>query len=162
MTPCSRGGWRRAADERLVSPVVVLFVDTRSSAQAGCAKPGLQSKHNQDYNGRITGTTMDAIRVGWGGPGRAGAGRGAGGRGRAGAGRAGGRGCGRGVGRDAGAGAGGRGRGGAGGLSGPDPVLHPDRGRMLLLKNRDYIGHCLDQLQIACCCLQPGVGVVPT
>ena len=53
--------------------MVVWFVDTRSSAQAGSAKPGLQSPHNRDYNRRITGTTIDAIRVGWGGPGRAGA-----------------------------------------------------------------------------------------
>ncbi len=69
-------------------------------------------------------------------------------------------GCGRGVGRGACAGAG----AGAGGLSGPNPALHPDRGRMLLLKNWDYIGHCIDQLQIAFCDLQPGVllGVVPT
>ena len=56
--------------------MVVRFVDTRSSAQAGSAKPGLQSTHNRDYNRRITGTTIDAIRVGWGGPGRAGVGRG--------------------------------------------------------------------------------------
>ena len=62
--------------------MVVRFVDTLSSAQAGSAKPGLQSTHNRDYNRRITGTTIDAIRVGWGGPGRAGAR----GRGRAGAG----------------------------------------------------------------------------
>ncbi len=111
---------------------------------------------------RKTGTTIDAIRVGWGGPGWAGSGErarvGQGGPGRGsgrGRGGAGGRGCGRGVGRGAGA------SGGAGGLSGPDPVLHPDRGRMLLLKYRDYIGHCIDQLQIACCRLQPGVGVAP-
>ena len=89
-----------------MSPVVVRFVDTRSSAQAGCAKPGLQSTHNQDYNRRITGTTIDAIRVGWGGPGRAGArARGRAGAGRGGPGRAGGPGW-AGVGRGAGAGAG--------------------------------------------------------
>ncbi len=113
-----------------MSPVVVRFVDTQSSAQAGCAKPGLQSTHNRDYNRRITGTTIDGGpgRERGGGPGRAGAGAGA----------------------------------GAGGLSGPDPVLHPDQGRMLLLKNRDYNRHCIDQLKIACCGLQPGVGVVPT
>ena len=58
--------------------MLVRFVDTGSSAQAGSAKPGLQSTHNRDYNRRITGTTIDAIRVGWGGPGRAGVGRGAG------------------------------------------------------------------------------------
>ena len=61
--------------------MVVRFVDTLSSAQAGSAKPGLQSTHNRDYNRHITGTTIDAIRVGWGGPGRAGAGRGGPGRG---------------------------------------------------------------------------------
>ncbi len=132
--------------------MVAQFVDTRLSSQAGSTKPGLQSTYNRDYNQRITGTTIDAIRAGWNGPGWAGVGRG----GRAGAGR-GGPGW-AGVGRGAGAGAG----AGAGLLSCPDPMLHPDRGRMLLLKNRDYIGHCIDQLQIACCSLQPGVGVVPT
>ncbi len=69
----------------LVSPVVVRFVDTRSSAQAGCAKPGLQSTHNRDYNRRHPGG------LGRAGVGRGGQGRGSGlaGPGRAGPGRAG-------------------------------------------------------------------------
>jgi hypothetical protein len=75
-TPCTRQWWRHAADGRLVSPGVVLRIDTLPSSRTGELNPQLR---NRDYWPK---QGLQSTPTGWAGSGR-GLGR-AGGGGRAG------------------------------------------------------------------------------